>query len=72
MDKNYDFPPFSPYGMGFEPGSEDMYGGFNPMMQYEPGYMYYRFMCKQIEYKIKLKELEKMNKQDARSDRRVE
>ena len=68
MDKNYDFPPFSPYGIGFE---DDMYG-FNPMMQYEQGYMYYRFMCMQLEYKIKLKEYEKMTKGETRNERRVE
>ena len=58
MDKNYDFPPFSPYGgMGFDSNADDMY---NPMLQYEQGYMYYRFMCMQLDYKIKLKEYEKM------------
>lgn len=65
MDKNYDFPPFYGYGANSNPEMDDMY--FNPMMQYEQGYMYYRFMCQQLEYKMKLKEYEKQNK-----ERRVE
>ena len=66
MDKNYDYPPFYGYGMaGSTPEMDDMY--FNPMMQYEQGYMYYRFLCQQLEYKMKLKEYEKQNK-----ERRVE
>ena len=69
MDKNYDFPPFPPYGMGYEPNTDDM---FNPMLQYEQGYMYYRFMCMQLEYKIKQKELEKMSRQDGKIERRIE
>ena len=75
MEKNYDFPPYSPYGMGFDGTMDDMYPGgpmFNPIMQYEQGYMYYRFMCQQLEYKMKLKEFEKLNRQDSRQDRRVE
>ena len=32
------------------------------------GYMYYKFMCQQLEYKMKLKEYEKQSK----SDRRIE
>lgn len=74
MEKNYDFPPYYPYNMGFEGVSEDMYSGqmFNPIMQYEQGYMYYRFMCQQLEYKMKLKEYEKINKQEGRQDRRIE
>ena len=69
MDKNYDFPPFNAFGMGTD-SMDDMYSNpmFNPIMQYEQGYMYYKFMCQQLEYKMKLKEYEKQNK----SDRRVE
>ena len=67
MDKNYDFPPFSGFGMGSD-SIEDMYSNpmFNPIMQYEQGYMYYKFMCQQLEYKMKLKEYEKQGKQDRR------
>lgn len=73
MDKNSDFPPYSPYGMGYE-NMEDMYNNpmFNPIMQYEQAYMYYRYMTQQLEYKMKLKEYEKMCKSDSRNERRVE
>ena len=56
--------------MGYDIGSapDDM---FNPMMQYEQGYMYYRFMCMQLEYKIKQKELERLSKSDTK-ERRIE
>ena len=35
MDKNSDFPPYSPYGVGYE-NMEEMYNNpmFNPIMQY--------------------------------------
>lgn len=63
MDKN-DFLGYSPYDSmsGFEAGNNDMYKDpmFNPMMQYEQGYMYYRYLCMQLEYRIKCKEYEKI------------
>jgi len=43
---------------------------FNPILQYEQGYMYYRYLTQQLEYKIKCKEYEKMN--GNRAERRVE
>lgn len=44
---------------GFE---SDMYKDpyFNPLMQYEQGYMYYRYLSQQLDYKIKCKEYEKL------------
>ena len=39
----------------------DMQDPFNPLSQYEQGYMYYKFLTQQIEYKIKCKELENLN-----------
>ncbi|MGN1327588.1 MAG: hypothetical protein ACI4VQ_05915, partial [Clostridia bacterium] len=33
---------------------------FNPLMQYEQAYMYYRYLAMQMEYKIKCKEYEKL------------
>ncbi len=73
MDKNSDFPPYSPYGVGYE-NMEEMYNNpmFNPIMQYEQAYMYYRYMTQCLEYKMKLKEYEKMCKNEGRSERRVE
>ena len=47
---------------GFDSGMTDMYKDpiMNPIMQYEQGYMYYRYLTQQLEYKIKCKEYEKM------------
>ena len=33
---------------------------FNPMVQYEQAYCYYKSLCMQMDYKIKCKEYEKM------------
>lgn len=33
---------------------------FNPVMQYEQAYSYYKYLCMQMDYKIKCKEYEKM------------
>lgn len=43
---------------------------FNPMMQYEQGYMYYRYLAQQMEYKIKCKEYEKIC--GGKADRKIE
>lgn len=75
MDKNMDFPGFSPYdNINFELNMNDMYKDpmFNPMMQYEQAYMYYRYMCMQLEYKMKCKEYEKMCNANSRNERKVE
>ena len=63
MDKNSDFNGFSPYdNQSFDPNINEIYKDpmFNPMMQYEQAYMYYRYMCMQMDYKIKCKEYEKL------------
>ena len=33
---------------------------FNPMAQYEQAYAYYRYLCMQMDYRIKCKEYEKL------------
>ena len=40
----------------------DMYKDpmFNPVMQYEQAYSYYKYLCMQMDYKIKCKEYEKI------------
>lgn len=40
----------------------DMYRDpmFNPMLQYEQAYSYYKYLCMQMDYKIKCKEYEKL------------
>ena len=48
---------------------------FNPMAQYEQAYCYYRYLCMQMDYKIKCKEYEKLcnaSQNNERSQRRVE
>lgn len=56
MDKNIDFDFQNDFS------SNDMYKDqmFNPMLQYEQAYMYYKYLTMQMEYKIKCKEYEKM------------
>lgn len=79
MDKNNDFnnlnnfgnfPPYYNY-MGFDNIENNPYSDnpmFNIMAQYEQGYMYYRYLNEQLNYKIKCKEYEKLceNKQERR------
>ena len=49
--------PYSNYG-----DVNDMYKDpmFNPVMQYEQAYMYYKYLTAQVEYKIKCKEYDKL------------
>lgn len=66
MDKNQPF--FDPYNFNMQqqamqnpsidPTIDNM---ANPMMYYEQQYIYYRYLTQVLEYKIKLKELEKLN-----------
>lgn len=83
MDKDFNnFSPFMDFSM-----FQQMQGGpnnidmndlyrdpmFNPMAQYEQAYLYYRYLCMQMDYKIKCKEYEKMcNSNTERNQRRVE
>ena len=43
---------------------------FNPIMQYEQAFSYYRYLCMQMDYKIKCKEYEKMCSTSSNNDRR--
>lgn len=70
MDKTNDFNNFSPYSQ-FYPGYEDE-SMFNPMIQYEQGYVYYRYLSQQLDYKIKCKEYEKLCNLSTKSERRVD
>lgn len=40
---------------------------FNPMMQYEQAFCYYRYLSMQMDYKIKCKEYEKLCKSTSNS-----
>lgn len=64
----YGYSPYPPYE-NFDPTMGDV---FNPIMQYEQGYMYYRYLTQQLDYKIKCKEYEKLYSKENRSERRVE
>lgn len=71
MEKNGPF--FDPYNFNMQPNMQqpmqpnmqpemDLMGS-NPAMFYEQQFMYYRYLTQMLEYKIKLKEYEKMNKE---------
>lgn len=78
MEKNMDFGGFSPLdninNLGYDPGMNDIYKDpmFNPMMQYEQAYMYYRYLSMQMDYKIKCKEYEKICDKQEKANRRIE
>ena len=84
MDKDFNnMPPFMDFSMfqqmqgGPTHDMSDIYRDpmFNPMAQYEQAYLYYRYMCMQMDYKIKCKEYEKMCNTSGNSEknqRRVE
>lgn len=74
MDRNMDMngfcsfpPPYSGYEANFDPNMNDNLM-FNPMMQYEQAYMYYRYMTQQLEYKIKCKEYDKLCNTTVKTD----
>lgn len=64
-------PPFMDYNMPPPVGMDA-----NEMtMYYEQGCLYYRYLCLQMDYKIKCKEYEKMDNerpQNERNNRRIE
>lgn len=61
LERNVEYQNFSPYETGFD--NDPL---FNPSLQYEQAYMYYRYLTQQVEYKIKCKEYDRL----ARLDRR--
>lgn len=72
MDKNLnDFQnSFSPYnGAQNNMDMNEMYKDpmFNPIMQYEQAYSYYKYLCIQMDYKIKCKEYENLCNNSNRS-----
>lgn len=72
MDRNMDFNGYD--NMNFDPNmvNDSIYRDpmFNPMVQYEQAYMYYRYMSQQMEYKIKCKEYDKLCGKE--KERRIE
>ena len=61
MERNSDFSSFSQFDV-MDNGINDMYKDpmFNPIMQYEQAFSYYKYLCMQMDYKIKCKEYEKL------------
>ena len=78
MEKDYNnfnpnYPPYMDFGIS--PDMNDMYKDpmFNPIIQYEKAYTYYKYLCMQMDYKIKCKEYEKMcNNSSSRRDQKIE
>lgn len=78
MDKDFNtMPPFMDFSMFQQmqgtpsPEMSDLYRDpmFNPMAQYEQAYLYYRYLCMQMDYKIKCKEYEKMCNSSGNNER---
>lgn len=75
MEKNQNF--FDPYNFSMQsnnmhqpmqqpeiiPGVENP---MNPAMYYEQQYMYYRYLTQVVDYKIKQKELDKLNNNNSK------
>ena len=77
MERNNDYNGYSPFdNMTFNPNipNDSMYQDpmFNPMIQYEQAYMYYRYLSQQMEYKIKCKEYDRLCLNKDQKERRVE
>lgn len=70
MEKDFGgFGPFVPFETQ-DTNMADMYKDslFNPVMQYEQAYTYYKYLCKQMDYKIKCKEYEKLCSNEKRKE----
>ena len=61
MEKDFNnYPPFMPFDNADINIANDIYKDpmFNPTMQYEQAFSYYKYLCMQMDYKIKCKEYE--------------
>ncbi len=58
----------------FIPPFMDYQDPMNPIMQYEQAYSYYKYLCMQMDYKIKCKEYERMCNDNIRpgNNRKIE
>ena len=57
-----------PYdGNNMEQGNIPDQNLFNPSMQYEQAYMYYRYLSQQMDYKIKCKEYENLYRNEKKN-----
>ncbi len=63
MERDFNnFPPYLDFSMPQQNEFNDLYRDqmFNPIMQYEQAYSYYKYLCMQMEYKLKCKEYERI------------
>ena len=67
MNNFYGMPPYN-YYMNFDTAGMGENPMFNPMVQYEQAYMYYRYMTQAMEYKIKCKEYDKLCNNSGRNE----
>ena len=76
MDKDFNGYGYMPPYMDSNVDMNDLYKDpmFNPIMQYEQAFSYYRYLCMQMDYKIKCKEYEKLcnSLPNERRDRKLE
>ena len=74
MDKDFNGYGFMPPYMDSNVDMNELYKDsmFNPIMQYEQAFCYYRYLCMQMDYKIKCKEYERMCNSFERRDRKIE
>ena len=62
------YQPYNPYDINnMENQSINDANLFNPSVQYEQAYMYYRYLSQQMDYKIKCKEYENLYRNDAQN-----
>ena len=59
FNENINYNPYNP-NLGFDMNEIYKDPMFNPIAQYEQAYMYYKYLCMQMDYKIKCKEYEKL------------
>ena len=63
MERDFiNFQPYLDFSMSQQNEFNDLYRDqmFNPIMQYEQAYSYYKYLCMQMEYKLKCKEYERI------------
>ena len=72
FNPNYSYMDFNSNSQNMNIDMENIYKDpmFNPIVQYEQAYSYYKYLCMQMDYKIKCKEYEKMcNNENSHSTR---
>lgn len=63
MDFN-NYQPYPPYDINMDNSNMNETNFFNPSVQYEQAYMYYRYLSQQMDYKIKCKEYENLYRKE--------